>query len=589
MRPWTIGCSLLRGASALFAAAPVLAACQSAPRAQPETVVSPPGDTASVAAPADEGVGHDHASVPAWTLASLGEGAVLLGDLGDVKRTVSTRSPEAQAFFDQGLALTYGFNHDEAARSFAHAGALDGSCALCFWGAAYTLGPNYNIPMLPERALAAWQALTAAQAAAAQATPVEQALIAALAKRYAGPAYVDPVAMQPFNAAYAEAMGEVARRFPDDLDVLTLYAEALMNVNPWKLWAPSGEPAPGTTTIVEMLERVLSREVRHAGANHFYIHAVEASRAPQRAVPAADRLAALMPGAGHTVHMPAHIYQRVGRYADASSANRQAIEADAKYLARVKPPGYYPFYTAHNYGFLAYSAAMQGRREESLAAARLAAETIPKDLVCGMPGMDFFMSEPLLVLVRFGMWAELLKEPAPDTKYVVLSALYHHARGMALAATGKLEEARGELATVRTLKTGLPAELVAGLNAGSLVLELAAKTVEARIAEVAHEANAVSLWQEAVVLEDSLAYNEPADWFYPTRHYLGAHLLELKRAKDAEAVFRADLERHPDNGWALFGLREALRAQKKAAAKQVAKQFDAAWKDADFVLTRSAL
>lgn len=564
----------------------LLLGCHGASRATPvEPVASAPATgAAATAAPA-----HEHASEPAWTLASLGEGALLLGDLGEVKRTVTTRSPEAQAFFDQGLALTYGFNHDEAARSFAHAGVLDASCALCFWGAAYTLGPNYNIPMLPERALAAWQALTAAQAAAAQATPVEQALIAALAKRYAGPAYVDPVAMQPFNAAYAEAMRDVAQRFPDDLDVLALYAEALMNVNPWKLWAPSGEPAPGTTTIVETLEKILSRDPKHAGANHYYIHAVEASPTPQRAVPAADRLASLVPGAGHIVHMPAHIYQRVGRYADASNANRQAIEADAKYLKRVKPPGYYPFYTAHNFGFLAYSAAMQGRRDESLAAAKLAAETLPRDLVCGMPGMDFFLSEPLFVMVRFGQWAELLNAPAPDAKYGVLTALFHHARGMALAATGKLEEARSELAAVRAQKQALPAELTAGLNAAAQVLELAAKTVEARIAEAAHEANAAALWQEAVVLEDSLSYNEPADWFYPTRHYLGAHLLEAGRPKDAEAVFRADLERNPDNGWALFGLREALRAQKKPAAKQVAKQLEVAWKDADVVLTRSAL
>lgn len=578
--------------NSILSAAVLCAACQSAPAVAPSSpAMLAPADPVSAAPSA--GSAHDHAGAPEWTLAGLAEGALLLGDLGEVKRVVTTRSPEAQAFFDQGLALTYGFNHDEAARSFAHAGALDTSCALCFWGAAYTLGPNYNIPMLPERARAAWQALTQAQQAAAAATPVEQALIAALSKRYAGPQYVDPVAMQPFNAAYADAMQEVAARFPEDLDVQALYAEAMMNVNPWKLWTPSGEPAPGTTTIVETLEKVLAKAPSHAGANHYYVHAVEASKSPERAVPSAERLASLVPGAGHLVHMPAHIFQRVGRYADASSANRQAIEADAAYLKRVKPPGYYPFYTAHNYGFLAYSASMQGRRDESLAAARLSAETMPSDIVCGMPGMDFFVSEPLLVMVRFGQWDALLQAPAPDAKYPVLRALHHHARGMALAATGKIEDARAELQAIRVLQSSLSDDLMAGLNAGKQVLELAAKVVEARVAEAAHEANALSLWQEAVVLEDALAYNEPADWFYPTRHYLGAALLDASRASDAEAIYRADLERHPDNGWALFGLRAALETQRGAAkkreARQVAQKLAAAWKDADIELTRSAL
>jgi tetratricopeptide (TPR) repeat protein len=577
----------------IVGAASFCAACASAAKAPLETPKRAEADQGSERSPeAQTEVGaaaHVHAQAPSWTLASLGHDAELLGNLGDVKRSVTSAVPEAQAFFDQGLALTYGFNHDEAARSFAHAGALDASCALCFWGAAYTLGPNYNIPMLPERAQAAWQALTAAQKAAQQATPVEQALIAALAKRYAGPEYVDPVAMQPFNAAYAEAMRDVAARFVDDLDVQVLYAEALMNVNPWKLWAPSGEPAPGTTTIVETLEQVLAKAPTHAGANHYYIHAVEASNAPDKAVPSAERLAALVPGAGHLVHMPAHIFQRVGRYADASSANRQAIEADAAYLRRIKPPGYYPFYTAHNYGFLAYSASMQGRKEEALAAARLSAETMPRDVVCGMPGMDFFLSEPLFVMVRFGMWSELLSEPAPDEKYQVLTALHQHARGMALAATGKIEDAREALQRVRTIQASVPDELTAGLNASKQVFELAAKVVEARVAEAAHEANAVSLWQEAVLLEDALAYNEPADWFYPTRHYLGALLLESGRAKDAEAVYRADLERHPHNGWGLFGVHASLQAQKKAGAAKIAgKQFEMAWKDADVKLERSA-
>jgi tetratricopeptide (TPR) repeat protein len=536
----------------------------------------------------------EHPQVQPWTLDALAEGALLLGDLGQVRRKVRTQSVEAQAFFDQGLALAYGFNHDEAARSFAHAAALDPACAMCFWGIAYTLGPNYNVPMLPERAQAAWQAIQAAQAAAAGATPIEQGLIGALAKRFKGPQWLDPVAMAPFNAAYADAMREVAKRYPEDHDVQVLFAEALMNLNPWKLWTPEGEPAQGTTSIVSTLEFVLARDPKHAGANHFYIHAVEASRTPDRALPAADRLAALVPGAGHIVHMPAHIYQRVGRYADASRANRRAAEVDEAYLKRVTPPGYYPMYTAHNYGFLAYSASMLGKGAESLEAARKAAQNMPRDLVCGMPGMDFFLSEPLLVMVRFGRWEELLQEPKPEDKYPVLVGLWHHAQGMALAATGKADQAKLEAEAIRGIAARLPPELLADLNSARAVLELAAKVVDARIADALKDANAIALWEAAVLLEDGLAYSEPADWFYPTRHYLGAALLDAGDASGAEAVFRADLERNPNNGWALFGLTQALQSQaarsadKKRAFKDVEKAFKRAWKEADIKLSRAA-
>jgi tetratricopeptide (TPR) repeat protein len=561
----------------------ILTGCATTPTAPPST---PPVAVATVAPAAHE---HEHAADGAWTLPGLAQGAVLLGDLGTVHRGVTTSSPEAQAFFDQGLALTYGFNHDEAARSFARAAELDPSCALCFWGVTYTLGPNYNIPMLPERAQAAWQALVAAQRAAAKVTPVEQALIEALSKRHDGPSYVAPPAMQPFNVAYAEAMDAVAERFPDDLDVQVLSAEARMNVNPWKLWSAAGEPAEGTLAIVQRLESVLARAPTHAGANHYYIHAIEASKTPEKGVAAADRLPALVPGAGHLVHMPAHIYQRVGRYADASRANQRAVVADAAYLARMKPPGYYPMYTAHNHGFLAYSSAMQGNAAEAIAAARKSASTMPRELVCGMPGMDFFVAEPLLVLVRFGKWDELLREPAPEPKYQVLVALHHHARGMALAATGKLDEARAEASAIRAIASAIPDDMLAGLNAGRTVLDLAATVVEARIAEVARAPEAVSRWRAAVALEDQLAYNEPADWFYPTRHYLGAALLDLDRAAEAEAVYREDLTKNPHNGWALFGLERALGAQKKSKErKKVESEWVAAWKDADIKLTRSA-
>lgn len=570
-----------------------LAACSGAPKPPAQRASQPPSPAAEPEPlPAEPHAEHPQAQP--WTLDGLAEGAQLLGDLGQVERKVTTQSAEAQAFFDQGLALAYGFNHDEAARSFAHAAALDPGCALCFWGIAYTLGPNYNVPMLPERAQAAWQAIQAAQAAAASATPIEQGLIGALAKRFKGPAWLDPAAMAPLNLAYAEAMREVAKRYPEDHDVQVLFAEALMNLNPWKLWTPQGEPAEGTARIVSTLEFVLARDPRHAGANHFYIHAVEASKTPERALPSADRLASLIPGAGHIVHMPAHIYQRVGRYADASKANQRAAEVDQAYLARVTPPGYYAMYTAHNYGFLAYSASMEGKSAEALEASRKSAQNMPRDLVCGMPGMDFFLSEPLLVMVRFGRWEELLEEPEPEAKYPVLVGLWHHGRGMALAATGEAEQAKAEAQAIRNIAAGVPPELVADMNSAQAVLELAAKVVDARAAEALKDPSAIALWEAAVAMEDGLSYAEPADWFYPTRHYLGSALLDAGNAAAAEAVFRADLERNPHNGWALFGLSQALLAQaaqspeKKKAFKEADKAFKRAWKNADIKLERAA-
>jgi tetratricopeptide (TPR) repeat protein len=524
-----------------------------------------------------------------WTLSGLARGAVLLPDLGGHRRAASNQ-PLAQAFFDQGLTLTFGFNHDEAARSYARAAELDPLCTMCYWGVALTLGPNYNMPMLPERARAAWDALTRAQLLAVEATPVEAALVSALARRYPGPNYVEPDKMKPYTIAYAGMMREVARTFPDDLDVQVLFAESLMNIDPWKLWTPEGQPAPQTKEIVGILESVLARAPDHPGANHYYIHAVEASADPGRAIAAADRLGSLVPGAGHLVHMPAHIYQRVGRYADAAESNRRAIAADLKYLATVTPPGYYPFYVSHNFGFLAYATSMLGRGAESLAAAREAAEHMPHDIVCGMPGMDFFWSEPLMVMVRFGWWEQVLAEPKPAERHMTLVALWHHARGMARAARGELPEAMAEAAEIRTILEKIPEKQLAGLNSGRMVLELAAQVVEARTAEVAHAPDAIARWEQAVALEDRLAYNEPADWFYPVRHYLGAALLDAGRGRDAEQVFRDDLRKNPNNGWALFGLWQALVVQQRTEEATAAQlQFNSAWRHADLEMMRPAL
>lgn len=524
------------------------------------------------------------------TLDSLADGALLLDGLGTHERQVTTASPQAQAFFNQGLRLAYGFNHDEAARSFARAAQLDPTCAMCFWGVALVLGPNYNMPMLAESAPAAWDALQRARQLAPRTTPVEQALITALVQRYPGPEALPPEKMAPFNEAYASAMADVAARYPDDLDVQTLHAEALMDRNPWKLWSLDGAPAPGTEQIVATLESVLTRDPHHLGANHYYIHAVEASPHPEKAEPSADRLGALAPKAGHIVHMPAHIYQRVGRYADASESNRKAAAADLAYQKQAKPRGHvYPMYTSHNFGFLAYSASMEGRKQETLEAARASAKHFPPELLTMMPGMDFFVAQPLFAMVRFGDWERLLAEPRPKPKYPVQTGLWLHAHGMALAATGQLPQARAELAELRQLARTVPPTMAANLNTAKDVLGVAVRVLEARVAQAEGRPQALTLWREAVDAADRLSYAEPADWFYPVRHYQGAALLEAGRHQEAEAVYREDLRRNPKNGWGLFGLTQSLEAQgRQEEAARTRAAFEKAWARADFPLTTTA-
>lgn len=562
----------------LVGACLVTAACGSPPN--PATPAVAPARAAAAPAP------------PAGlTLDQIAAGGQILPNLGTYHREVTTRSPDAQALFDQGLRLIYGFNHDEAARSFARAGQLDPSCASCFWGVALALGPNYNVPMLGDRFPAAWQALQDAQRLAPSVTPVEQALIAALAKRYPGATPVDPGAMQPFNLAYADAMTAAARAFPDDLDVQVLRAEALMDLNPWKLWTADAEPAPGTLDIVATLEAVLAKDLHHPGANHYYIHAVEASRHPEKAEAAADRLAQLIPNAGHIVHMPAHIYQRIGRYADASAANRKAAEIDISYHPSAPAWGYYGMYLVHNYGFLSFSASMLGRSAESLEAAAQSAKNFPPAMLEMMPGMDFFVAEPLLAQVRFGKFEQLLAAPRPEAKYQVLTAVWLYARGVALAATGKLTEARAELAELSAQAAKIPANAAVDANTPTRdIVAVAAAVLEAAILQKQGDPKAIEAWTAAVAAEDKLGYSEPDDWFTPTRHYLGQALLAASRFSEAEAVYRADLGKHPNNGWALFGLAKALRGEHRATqAAAVEREFARAWAAADIELTATAL
>jgi tetratricopeptide (TPR) repeat protein len=559
----------------------LLCACGSDERPPPK-VVSPPRLTAGHPAPIP-------LLPPPPSILTLAKGAMLFDDLGTYAMPV-TATPEAKKYFDQGLRLTYGFNHDEATRSFARAAELDPSCAMCFWGVSLTLGPNYNVPMLPDRARSAWEALQRARQLAPRTTAAEQALIFALMNRYKGPEPLPPPEMHPFNVAYANAMRSVAKQFPDNLDIQTLFAESTMDVNPWKLWTLDGKPSEGTEETVRTLEAVLARDPNHPGANHYYIHAVEASPHPEKALPSAERLPSLMPGAGHIVHMPAHIFQRVGRYADASAANANAIVVDHAYLKKTTPPGYYPMYLGHNYGFLSFSSSMEGRQATSLSAARDATTAIPPAMIDMMPGMDFFVAEPLLAMVRFGRWDDLLAEPKPDPKYPVLSAFWHHGHGMALAAKGRFPEARADLDAIQKIAAAAPPDLQAGQSVAKDVFALAAKILEARLATLQKGKNALALWSEAVAMNDKLAYSEPDDWFYPVRHYHGAALLNAGMAAEAHAVYLEDLKRHPHNGWALFGVWKSLVAQKKPSAEiRAAKSdFDAAWSHADISLTSTA-
>lgn len=530
-----------------------------------------------------------HAPPPRASVADWAKGARPFVGLGIFHRKISTASPEAQEYFDQGMRFLWAFNHDEATRSFARAAQLDPKCASCYWGVALTLGPNYNMPLMAEpRARAGWEALGKAQANAGAATPVEQSLIAALAKRFDGPRPLDPSNSAPLLAAYVTAMQDVARRFPDDMDVRTMLAEGMMNTNPWKLWSADGKPGLGTPAILAALQKVLAKDSKHPGANHYWIHAVEASLHPERALPSAEVLVGMMPGAGHLEHMPAHIFQRVGRYEESAEANRKGAAADVAYLKLTAAPDYYPMYLIHNYQFLAYSAAMEGRRAETVKALRDARAAVPDAMLLAMPGLDWSIGYLYDGMARFGLWDEIIAEPAPDPKLAGLTIAWLQARATALAAKGRVAEAKALLPELDRAIATVPADATQGQNEARPLYEIGALKAKARIALAEGQQGAARIaLREAVTKEDGLAYNEPSDEFFPVRHLLGAALLDAKRPAEAEAVYREDLRRNPDNGWALHGLGRALEAQGKKSEAEKARLKEA-WRHADTELTASA-
>lgn len=516
--------------------------------------------------------------------------APLFEDLGDHHRKITTSSARAQRYFDQGLRLMFAFNLEEAQRSFEEAARADPKCASCFWGAALSLGPHINFAAQDDRTRAAARAAAKAKRLAAKASPVERALIDAVAKRYSDPPPASAEGQKALDTAYADAMRRVAAAYPGDLDVATLFAESMMDVRPWDLWTKEGAPQPGTEEILATLERVMAKDPKHPGANHFYIHAVEGSPHPEKALASADRIGGAMPGAGHLVHMPAHIYMRTGRYADASEANRKAMAADRAYIAKANPQGFYLMYVAHNPQFLMASSMMEGRSAEALASARAALAVMPVEMLKAMPGFDFVLGYPVWVLARFGRWDELLKEPEPPAGFTYARAVWHVARGLAFAETGKLEDAARERAAVTAAAQALPAEAMEGFNNARVLLGIGAKLLAGRIA--ARQGNtdeAVRILGEAVKDEDGLSYDEPSDWYFPVRHTLGAVLLLARRAPEAGAVYEEDLKRNPENGWALRGLADALRAEGKTEeAAKVAERLRKAWSRADVEAKSSA-
>jgi tetratricopeptide (TPR) repeat protein len=507
----------------------------------------------------------------------------LLDCLGTYHRAVTTSSVEAQSYFDQGLRLLYAFSLEEAQLSFEAASRLDPACASCWWGVAMSLGPHINVPGMPERTLAAHRAIENAIALGPRGTPVEQALIAAAAKRSSDPPPTGKPAQAALDQAYADAMREVTRRFPDDLDASALYAEALMDVHPWDYWTAGGAPQPWTGEILATLESVLRRRPDHPGANHYYVHAVEASEHPERALAAADRLSTLIPGAAHLVHMPSHIYARIGRYADASAANRRAIVADHAFIERFHPRGFYLMYAAHNHQFLWSTALMEGRSVEAMEQARETAAMMPAEALRAMPGFDGSLEIPIWTMVRLGRNAAVLQEPPPPADLAYATAAWHAARSIAHAASGKPGDAGPDRNAVAAALQAIPADAPQGFNTSRSLLAVALPLLDGEIAAArGQQSAAAAKLREAVAAEDALRYDEPSDWYFPLRPRLAALLLAAGRAAEAQAVCEEDLRRHPENGWALTVLANSLRRQhKEAEAKQADQRLSKAWVAAD--------
>lgn len=521
-----------------------------------------------------------------------GQIAPLLEGMGDLHFAISTDDTLAQAFFDQGLTLAYGFNHREANRTFRQSAELAPDNPMAWWGAALVLGPNINSGMPDEHIPRAWEALQQAVELKENGTQKEQDYIDALARRYA---QNPPEDRGPLDKAYAEAMGRLAEKYPDDPDARTLYAEALMDLHPWNYWKKNGEPQPWTPEILSVLESVIEQHPDHPGANHLYIHAVEAEQ-PVKALPSADRLRGLVPGAGHLVHMPAHIYIRTGDYHKGTLANERAVEADNKYVTQCRQQGIYPMaYIPHNYHFLWATATMEGRAGRSIEAAKRTSDLVDTGMMRqpGLGTLQHYWMIPLYGYVRFAQWDKILAYPEPAEDLIYPRGVWHYARGMAYVGNGHTGHARQELERLQAIaaRDTLQEITIWDINSTRELMQIASRVLEAEIAASRdHFDRAIGLLREAVAIEDGLNYNEPPDWFFPVRHNLGSVLLEAGRPAEAERVYRTDLAKFPDNGWSLYGLWQSLEAQGyRTEAAEVKKRFEEAWKYADVKLTASRL
>ena len=511
-------------------------------------------------------------------------------EIGPYRRPVTTSSAEAQRYFDQGLAWMYSFNHDEAIRSFAKAAELDPDCAMAWWGISICEGPNYNDPvMTDERSGAAWSALKEAEARAASASPVERGLIEALAARYAFPWPEDRAAL---NEAYAAAMEELLGRFPDDPEVGTLYGESLMVLRPWQLYTIDRLPEADTAKITAALEAVLEKHPNNPGANHLYIHAVEPSLEPERALPAADRLRNQIPVSGHMNHMPSHIYVQTGDWDKSIVQNRAAMRRDTAYLERSPDQGIQHMYIVHNAHMLAYSAMMVGQETEAMEAARSMLPGVPEQMLPAVADfVDLWMSSVYDVQKRFGRWDAILAEPTPPETLPITTAIWRAHRAIAFAAKHEFEDAEAEYERFKEARDAFPEDKMSGSDATRRILEVSDHFIRGEIAlQRGQWDRAIAALEQAVEVEDSLSYGEPPQWLQPTRHTLGAVLLKAGRPADAEAVYLEDLERWPGNGWSLLGLSRSLRAQGKLEAAAAAEaRYEAAWKGADRPVTSSCL
>jgi tetratricopeptide (TPR) repeat protein len=530
-------------------------------------------------AAAGRGDAQEHKHPPSQpTTVEASTATPLYTNLGSLHYAITTKSPVAQQYFDQGLRLTYGFNHDEAVKSFKEGMRHDPTCAMCYWGVAYALGPNINLPMDTSAVRPAYEAAQNALKYSTGATPKERAYIEALAARYSP----DPAAVRaPFDSAWAKAIGAVSRRFPADDDAATLYAEALMDLRPWNYWTNGGRPkAPSTLEALRALEPVVKRNTNHPGACHYYIHAIEASDQAYKAIPCAQRLASLMPGAGHLVHMPTHIYIKLGQWDLAAEGNTHAVHSDEQFISERHPTGVYPMgYYPHNFHVMWYALNMLGRSEDAIKAAKSIEEKVPHEVVKQVPPFEYFSPTLLYTLARFSRWDDILRQPAPPRDLRYTTGIWHYTRGLAYAGKGNLDLAAIERDSLVAIEAATPSEQMLNLNPAKPVLAIALAHLSGEMAaKQGRTDEAVSQLRKAIEGEDELTYAEPPEWYLPMRQRLGAILLEANRPAQAEKAFREDLLRRPENGWSLRGLAQSLQAQKRSKeASAVEARFQKAW------------